>query len=123
MFGKIVAPCLVAVFVFLIGILGSESANALARYECHGITKDTVILTPYADGSVTLTFNNEIPVAKSIFSRAGNVFVAEFRDLAGKIGAEYVIIIDTISGAGYEFVSMAPKFPAAVKMNCYYFGE
>jgi hypothetical protein len=107
----------------LFGVLGSNSALALARFECHGITKDVTILTPFVDGSVNLSFNSESISAKSKFWRGGDVFVAEFKQLGGQAGADYSVIIDTISGAGYEYVSKPPEPASAIKMTCYFFKQ
>jgi hypothetical protein len=54
----------------------SHDVLALARWECRGITDDKIVLTPYQDGSVNLSFNNGGVTETAKFSHKGDVFTA-----------------------------------------------
>jgi hypothetical protein len=85
-----------------------QNALALARWECRGITADKIVLTPYQDGSVNLSFNDGGVEATSQFADRGDVFTAIFKDVNGVAGALYILVIDTITRNGYELIDL-PK--------------
>jgi hypothetical protein len=96
---------------------------ALSRYECKGLTKDTIVLTPYEDGTVTLSFNNGAPEETTTFVHKGNVFTAEFQNVGGRVGFGLIYIFDTITNNGYEFARTPPKPGFAAKITCFWFAK
>jgi hypothetical protein len=111
----------ITVSVVVLGVLTSYAtlnspALALARYECKGITGDTIVLTPYKDGSVNLSFNKGPVAATTRFSYKGNVFAAEFKNFEEQ-GGVYLVILDTATKNGYEYVS-SQKTAGAAKIVC-----
>lgn len=99
----------------------SSPALALSRYECKGLTNDTIVLTPFNDGSVTLSFDNGPVKEKSIFVHKGNVFSVEFRGLDGVAGASLIYVSDTLTNNGYEVGRAPPKPLFAAKIACRWF--
>jgi hypothetical protein len=100
-----------------------QNVFALARWECRGITADKIVLTPYQDGSVNLSFNDGGVEATTQFSHHGDVFTAIFKDLNAHQGTLYVLIIDTITRNGYEVIDMPTKHGGATKMTCWWYPQ
>jgi hypothetical protein len=94
---------------------------ALSRYECKGLPNDNIVLTPYEDGTVILSFNNGPPEEKTTFVHKGNVFTPEFQNISGHQGASLIYILDTITNNGYEFGHVPPKPAFASKITCWWF--
>jgi hypothetical protein len=108
----------------LIGLLLlPQSALALARWECRGITADKIVLTPYQDQTVNLSFNDGGVDGTTSFSHHGDVFTAIFKDLNGVKGTIYALIIDTITRSGYEVVDIPGKPSGATKMTCWWYPQ
>ena len=78
-------------------LLSPQNVSALARYECKGLAADKIVLTPYQDGSVNLSFNDGGVMETTKFSHKGDVFTAIFKDVTGSTGAVLIFIIDTIT--------------------------
>ena len=57
-------------------LLSPQNVSALARYECRGLSADKIVLTPYQDGSVNLSFNDGGVAETAKFSHKGDVFTA-----------------------------------------------
>ena len=66
------AMCLLSAISFLLIALGSP-ALALSRYECKGLASDTIILTPYQDGSVNLSFDKGPVQATAKFAQQADM--------------------------------------------------
>lgn len=99
-----------------------QNASALARYECKGLTADKIVLTPYQDGSVNLSFNDGGVVATTKFSHHGDVFTAIYRDVEGVKGTLMVFVIDTIARNGYEVFYLPARPPGgASKITCWWY--
>jgi hypothetical protein len=96
---------------------------ALSRYECKGITKDTIVLTPYEDNTVTLAFNKGAPEEKTVFMHKGDVLTAEFQNVSGQQGASLTFILDTITNNGYELAHIPQKPAFATKIMCFWFAN
>jgi hypothetical protein len=96
---------------------------ALARYECKGISSDTIVLTPYQDGTVNLSFNKGEPQETTAFVHVGNVFTAEFQNIGGQAGASLIYIFDTMTNNGYEFFHKPPKPGVAAKITCWWYAN
>ena len=111
---------IIASVIAMVTSLGGSQASGLARYECKGITSDTIVLTPYQDGSVNLSFNKGPVEATTKFAHHGDVFVAEFKDF-GTQHMLYIVILDTLTKNGYEFVDLPNRTPAATKMTCWWY--
>ncbi len=112
---------------FLTYVAGSlllpQSALALSRWECKGLSADTVVLTPYQDGAVSLSFNKDGVSETSRFSHHGDIFTAFFRDVSGVKGATLIYIIDTITREGYEAFDKPGGEAGAAKMVCFWFDK
>jgi hypothetical protein len=108
------------VFALSLSLLSTPSW-ALARYECKGLAPQTIVLTPYNDGTVTLSFDKGEPEEKTTFVHKGNVFTAEFQNISGQQGATLIYIFDTMTSNGYEFGHLPPKPAFAAKMTCWWF--
>jgi hypothetical protein len=96
---------------------------ALSRYECKGTTPDTIVLTPFDDGTVTLGFNDGAPEEKTAFVHKGNVFTAEFQNVGGQAGTSLIYILDTVTNNGYEFGHKPPKPAFASKITCWWYAN
>jgi hypothetical protein len=96
----------------------SSPTLALSRYECKGLTNDIIVLTPFDDGSVTLSFDNGPVKEKSVFANKANVLSAEFRNLDGVAGTSLIYIVDTLTNNGFEIGRMPPKPLFAAKIAC-----
>jgi hypothetical protein len=94
---------------------------ALARWECRGITPDKIVLTPYQDGTVHLSFNDGGVTEAALFSHKGDVFTAIFKDVTGVKGALLVFIIDTITRSGYEAFDLPGRSSGATKVTCWWY--
>jgi hypothetical protein len=103
-------------------LLLPQNASALSRWECKGVTPDTIVLTPYQDGSVNLSFNGGDVQATAPFSHAGDVFSAIFKDLNGVANTLYIVVIDTMTKGGYEIFQF-PNRPSggATKIVCFWY--
>ncbi len=99
----------------------NSSAFALARYECKGLASQTIVLAPYEDGSVTLSFDKNPAIDKTVFVHKGDVFVAEFKDVEGNKGSSLLFILDTQAKNGYEVASLPDRAPFAAKITCWWF--
>ena len=99
----------------------NSSAAALPRYECKGLSPDTIVLAPYTDGTVTLSFNNGGPEYNSTFSHHGDVLAAEFANVDGVANTLLVIILDTITKNGYEYFRLPGRPSGASKITCFWF--
>jgi hypothetical protein len=111
-----------AAFLAALGFaLVSSPSWALSRYECKGLASQTIILTPYENGTVTLGFDKNPPEETTPFVHKGNVFTAEFQNVSGHPGATLIYIFDTVSNNGYEFGHIPPKPAFAAKMTCWWF--
>jgi hypothetical protein len=104
-------------------LLFPQNVLALARWECRGITADKIVLTPYQDGSVNLSFNDGGVEARTEFSEHGDVFTAIFKDLNNVRDTLYVLIIDTITRNGYEVFHLPGKPSGATKMTCWWYQQ
>jgi len=102
-------------------LLLPQNASALARWECRGVTDDKIVLTPYQDGSVNLSFNDGAVTETTQFSHHGDVFTAIFKNLNGVANTLYVVIIDTITRNGYEAFDMPGKPGGASKIVCFWY--
>jgi hypothetical protein len=98
-----------------------HNASALARWECRGLTPDKIVLTPYQDGSVNLSFNDGGVTETTRFSHKGDVFTAIFKDVTGGNGTLLVFIIDTITRTGYELFDQPGKGSGATKITCWWY--
>jgi hypothetical protein len=116
---KICFVALAAAFALASAV--NSSAMALARYECKGITNDSMILAPYTDGTVTLSFNEGGHVYKTKFSHHGDVFSAEFANVDGVENTLLLIILDTLTKNGYEYFRIPGREPGASKITCFWF--
>ena len=103
-------------------IFYTDIAYALARYECHDLTKDIVVLTPYSDNTINLSFDKDAPIATTKFTYQGDILTAEFKDadVQGS-GSIWTFIINNSTKDGYEYISRPPKPAYAVEIKCYYF--
>jgi hypothetical protein len=117
MVGKAVNIALAALGFALL----SSPSWALSRYECKGLASDTIVLTPYDNGTVTLGFEKKPPEETAPFVHKGNVFTAEFQNVSGHPGASLIYIFDTLSNNGYEFGHIPPKPAFAAKITCWWF--
>jgi hypothetical protein len=104
-------------------ILTSAPSWALSHFECKGISDDTIVLTPYEDGTVNLSFNKGSPEEQTTFVHKGNVFTAEFQNVGGQAGASLIYIFDTLTNNGYEFAHKPPKPGFAAKITCWWFAK
>jgi hypothetical protein len=102
-------------------LLTPHSVLALARWECRGITDDKIVLTPYQDGSVNLSFNDGAVVETARFSHKGDVFTAIFKDVTGAKSTLLAFIIDTITRSGYEVFDHPSRGSGAIKMACWWY--
>jgi hypothetical protein len=103
-----------------ISALSASPALALARYECKGLATNTIVLTPYQDGSVNLSFNKDPDiVATTNFVHKGDVFAAEFN--IGNKGHMLIYIFDTLTKNGYEYFRTPDKGSGAAKLTCWSF--
>jgi hypothetical protein len=102
-------------------VLACTPSWAVSRYECKGLASDTIVLTPYSDGNVTLSFNKGEPAEKAVFVHKANVFTAEFQNVGGQPGASLIYIFDTLTNNGYEFGHLPPRPAAAAKITCWWF--
>jgi hypothetical protein len=109
------------IFVFFSTIVFCSPSWVLSRYECKGLASETIVLTPYNDSTVVLSFDKGPEVEKTTFTHNGNVFTAEFQNVGGHSGTTLIYILDTISNNGYEFGHMPPKPAFAAKMTCWWF--
>jgi hypothetical protein len=57
-------------------LLLPKNVLALSRWEYRGLTADKIVLTPYEDGSVNLSFNDGGVEATTKFFHHGDVFTA-----------------------------------------------
>jgi hypothetical protein len=92
--------------------------------ECLGacsLTADKIVLTPYQDQSVNLSFNDGGAEATTQFTQHGDVFTAIFKNLNGVKDTLYILIIDTITKSGYELGDLPDKHAGAVKMTCWWY--
>jgi hypothetical protein len=101
---------------FLIVTALNSSALALSRYECNGITKDQIVLTPYQDGTVNLSFNTGPVSSISKFTYKGDVFFAIFK--IDDRGSSFLYILDNITKTGYEVGVLPDKPSYAAKITC-----
>ncbi|PWT82908.1 MAG: hypothetical protein C5B58_07435 [Acidobacteria bacterium] len=101
-------------------LLAPQNVSALARYECRGITADKIILTPYQDGSVNLSFNDGDVTETTKFSHKGDVFTAIFKNVTGGRSSLLIFIIDTITRNGYEVFDL-PQGSGSVKITCWWY--
>jgi hypothetical protein len=101
-------------------VLATSPALALARYECKGLASQTIVLTPYKDGSVNLSFDKDKEIsATTKFFHKGDVFTAEFNLDAN--GSVLIFIFDTITKNGYEYFRSPDKGTGAGKITCWWF--
>jgi hypothetical protein len=107
-------PCLATILIGL--LLLPQNVFALDRWECRGNTADKIVLTPYQDQSVNLSFNDGGVEATTQFSYHGDVLTAMFQDLNGP--TLYIVIIDTIARNGYEVVQIPGQEAVATKITC-----
>ena len=98
-----------------------HSVLALARWECRGLTDDKIVLTPYHDGTVNLSFDDGAVTETARFSHKGDVFTAIFKDVTGVKGTLLAFVIDTISRNGYEVFDLPSKASGATKMTCWWY--
>lgn len=63
--------------------LSASPTWALSRYECKGLAAETVVLTPFEDGSVNLSFDKGPVETTSKFVHRDDVFAAEFFNIGG----------------------------------------
>ena len=99
----------------------ANSATALSRWECRGITADKIVLAPFDDGTVSLSFNGGAPTERAEFVLKGDVFYARFKDVTGVKGADLGFIIDTITRNGFEFGQQPGKAGVATKITCWWY--
>ena len=98
-----------------------QEATALARCECRGLTADLIVLTPYQDGTVNLSFDKGPVLETASFTHKGDVFSVVFHNVTGTKGAMLGYIIDTITRSGYE-IGQKPNGPAfATKVTCWWY--
>lgn len=101
-------------------LIECSPALALSRYECKGLASETIVLTPYQDGSVNLSFNKDTDVAATTnFVHKGDVFAAEFH--LGDKGLMLIYIFDTLTKNGYEYFRTPDKGSGAAKITCWWF--
>jgi len=94
---------------------------ALARWECRGLTADKIVLTPYQDGTVNLSFDDGPVRETTKWTHKGDVFTAIFQRVSGVNGAMLGYIIDAITRNGYEFFQKNDGQSGAAKMTCWYY--
>jgi hypothetical protein len=109
-----------AIAILFIATLASP-ALALSRYECKGLASETIVLTPFQDGSVNLSFDKGPVEATAKFSHHGDVFSAEFDNVNGVQDAMLIFIFDTITKNGYEYFRLPSKGSGAAKITCWWF--
>jgi hypothetical protein len=103
-------------------LLLPQNVSALARFECRGLTADKIVLTPYQDGTVNLSFNDGGVEETAKFSHKGDVFTATFQDIGGAKGTLLVYIIDMITRNGYEVFNFPQKQRSgSAKMTCWWY--
>lgn len=119
-FVMLAAACLLSGISFLLIAMSVSPALALSRWECKGIAPNTIVLTPYQNGSVNLSFNKDTDVAGTTnFFHKGDVFTVEF-NLDDK-GRMLIYIFDTLTKTGYEYFRTPDKGSGAAKITCWWF--
>ena len=113
--------CFVMLAAFALASAVNSSASALSRYECKGVASQTIVLTPYQDGSVNLSFDKGPAEATAKFFHHGDVFTAAFNNLAGVQDYMLIYIFDTMTKNGYEYFRMPGKGFGAGKITCWWF--
>lgn len=114
-------PCLFLAIAFLLIAILASPALALARYECKGLASQTIVLTPYQDGSVNLSFDKGPVEATAKFAHKGDVFSVEFSNVGNMQDYMLIFIFDTLTKNGYEYFRVPGKGFGAAKMTCWWF--